>query len=63
MQALLSLHRTIKALDREMTALSGYSDDELQELTDMIEALQEYLKPIRNEAGKRELSAQNSLLR
>ena len=63
MKALLELHRSIKALDREISALSGYSDAELQELADMIEALQEFLTPIRNEAGRRELSAQNFLLR
>ena len=63
MQALSLLHLAIEALDREVTALAGLTDTELQELCDLIEALQEHKRKIRDEAGRRELTAQNFLIR
>jgi hypothetical protein len=63
MTALPLLHRSIEALDREVAALAGYTDTELQELFDLLEALREHKRAIANEAGRRELSAQNFLIR
>jgi hypothetical protein len=63
MTALSLLHQAIAALDREVTALAGYTDSELQELFDLLEALREHKRAIANEAGRRELSAQNFLIR
>jgi hypothetical protein len=63
MTALPLLHRSIEALDRELKALEGYTDTELQELFDLLEALREHKRAIANEAGRRELSAQNFLIR
>jgi hypothetical protein len=63
MTALPLLHKSIEALDREVTALAGYTDSELQELFDLLEALREHKRAIENEAGRRELSAQNFLIR
>lgn len=63
MQSLSLLHRSIEALDREVTALAALTDSELQELCDLIEALQEHKRAIHNEAGRRELTAQNFLIR
>jgi|688.fasta_scaffold2600185_1 hypothetical protein len=63
MTALPLLHKSIEALDRELKALEGYTDTELQELFDLLEALREHKRAIANEAGRRELSAQNFLIR
>lgn len=61
MTALLNLSRTIQALDRESAALAAYTDSELQELADAIEAIQAFLKPIQIEAGRRELAHHQSI--
>ena len=63
MTALPLLHKSIEALDRELKALEGYTDTELQELFDLLEALREHKRAIANEAGRRELTAQNFLIR
>lgn len=63
MTVLPLLHESIEALDREVKALNAYTDTELQELCDLLEALREHKRAIQNEAGKRELSAQNFLIR
>ena len=53
MTALSLLHQAIQALDNEVTALEGYTDSELQEAIDLIEALAAHKPKIFREACKR----------
>ncbi len=54
MKALTLLHQAIAALDNEVTDLTGYTDSELQEAIDLIEALAAHKQKIFREACKRE---------
>jgi hypothetical protein len=54
MTALTLLHQAIAALDNEVTDLTGYTDSELQEAIDLIEALAAHKPKIFREACKRE---------
>lgn len=61
MQALATLLRALTALDNELKApaLQGYTDSELQEIFDALEALQEFKPGLQAEFSRREMTADN----
>jgi len=61
MTALATLLRALTALDRELQApaIQGYTDSELQEIFDGLEALSEFKPVLQKEFSRRECSADN----